>query len=189
MKRGHQLSGFTIVELLIVIVVIGILAAITIVAYNGIQDRARNAQRVSDVNTIQKALEQYKALNGTYPATSAFTTATLQAMCSGVATGYGYSFATDGTWLKPVIDQGIISRAPVSPINDCTHYYRYLHPSATSYGCTTRTSGYYILQVVGVSGGSAPDNAVQGTFKPCPEATAGGWGTSTTTWTFEKDDD
>ena len=34
-------SGFTIVELLIVIVVIGILAAITIVAYNGIQSRAR----------------------------------------------------------------------------------------------------------------------------------------------------
>ncbi|MDB5165339.1 MAG: Fimbrial protein, partial [Candidatus Saccharibacteria bacterium] len=39
--------GFTIVELLIVIVVIGILAAITIVAYNGIQNRAR----VSSVNS------------------------------------------------------------------------------------------------------------------------------------------
>jgi prepilin-type N-terminal cleavage/methylation domain-containing protein len=42
--KGHQYrSGFTIVELLIVIVVVGILAAITIVAYNGIQDRARLA--------------------------------------------------------------------------------------------------------------------------------------------------
>jgi prepilin-type N-terminal cleavage/methylation domain-containing protein len=38
---GKKQTGFTIVELLIVIVVIGILAAITIVAYNGIQDRAR----------------------------------------------------------------------------------------------------------------------------------------------------
>lgn len=43
MKHTRRQSGFTIVELLIVIVVIGILAAITIVAYNGIQDHARMA--------------------------------------------------------------------------------------------------------------------------------------------------
>jgi prepilin-type N-terminal cleavage/methylation domain-containing protein len=41
--QNKQQSGFTIVELLIVIVVIAILAAITVVAYNGIQDRARNS--------------------------------------------------------------------------------------------------------------------------------------------------
>ena len=45
--------GFTIVELLIVIVVIGVLAAITIVAYNGIQSRARDSARVSDINAIR----------------------------------------------------------------------------------------------------------------------------------------
>lgn len=42
-------SGFTIVELLIVIVVIGTLAAISIVAYNGIQDRARNTTVENDL--------------------------------------------------------------------------------------------------------------------------------------------
>ncbi|HET8884096.1 MAG TPA: prepilin-type N-terminal cleavage/methylation domain-containing protein, partial [Candidatus Saccharimonadales bacterium] len=50
-------TGFTIVELLIVIVVIGILAAITIVAYNGIQERARDIQRQSDIAAIGKALQ------------------------------------------------------------------------------------------------------------------------------------
>ncbi|RYD50381.1 MAG: prepilin-type N-terminal cleavage/methylation domain-containing protein [Sphingobacteriales bacterium] len=59
--------GFTIVELLIVIVVIGILAAITIVAFNGIQDRAKFAQKRSDLTTIDKAVKMYYADNGNYP--------------------------------------------------------------------------------------------------------------------------
>jgi len=57
-------SGFTIVELLIVIVVIGILAAITIVVYNGIQQRGRDAGRKSDVAAIAKALHLYQIDNG-----------------------------------------------------------------------------------------------------------------------------
>lgn len=48
--------GFTIVELLIVIVVIAILAAISIVAYNGIQSRARDTIRSQDMTSIRKAL-------------------------------------------------------------------------------------------------------------------------------------
>jgi prepilin-type N-terminal cleavage/methylation domain-containing protein len=60
-------TGFTIVELLIVIVVIGILAAITTVAYNGIQLRTRDTIRVSDLRSIHKSIELYKAENGSYP--------------------------------------------------------------------------------------------------------------------------
>ena len=60
-------TGFTIVELLIVIVVIGILAAITIVAFNGVQARAKDSTRSNDLTAIQKALELYKTDNGTYP--------------------------------------------------------------------------------------------------------------------------
>ena len=49
-------KGFTIVELLIVIVVIGILAAIVIVAYNGIQDRAQSSKRDADTNQYYQAI-------------------------------------------------------------------------------------------------------------------------------------
>lgn len=59
--------GFTIVELLIVIVVIGILAAITIVAYNGIQARAENTKTVNSVTAYARAIRSYAAINNTYP--------------------------------------------------------------------------------------------------------------------------
>lgn len=68
MKPWAKQTGFTIVELLIVIVVIGILAAITIVAYNGIQGRAKDSQTDSALSQVKKVLEIYRADNGFYPA-------------------------------------------------------------------------------------------------------------------------
>jgi prepilin-type N-terminal cleavage/methylation domain-containing protein len=65
--KNHNLSGFTIVELLIVVVVIGILAAIVIVAYNGVQSRARNSQSASIVQAYKKALLEYAIEKGVYP--------------------------------------------------------------------------------------------------------------------------
>lgn len=60
--------GFTIVELLIVIVVIAILAAITVVAYTGISDRSQNARKSSIASQYVRLLEMHKLENGTYPA-------------------------------------------------------------------------------------------------------------------------
>lgn len=62
-------NGFTIVELLIVIVIIGILAAITIVAYNGIQDRSKFSREQSDMNAVNKMIQLYYAANSQYPST------------------------------------------------------------------------------------------------------------------------
>ena len=59
--------GFTIVELLIVIVVIAILAAISVVAYTGIQERARRSHLLSDITVIKKAMEIYKVSYNDYP--------------------------------------------------------------------------------------------------------------------------
>lgn len=63
-------KGFTIVELLIVIVVIGILAAITIVAFNGVQTRAKNTQVISGAKAYHNAILQYATINGRYPSVS-----------------------------------------------------------------------------------------------------------------------
>jgi len=60
-------KGFTIVELLVVIVVIGILVGITIVSYGAIQQRARDSERSSDITQIKIALDKYYAEKSTYP--------------------------------------------------------------------------------------------------------------------------
>lgn len=64
MKRDR---GFTIVELLIVIVVIAILAAIVIVAYNGVQNRAKSSSALSTAQAVQSKSEAYNAETGSYP--------------------------------------------------------------------------------------------------------------------------
>lgn len=60
-------SGFTIVELLIVIVVIGILSAITVTAYRGVTARAWNAKVTSLARQYIDIFQQYHVDNGTYP--------------------------------------------------------------------------------------------------------------------------
>lgn len=70
-NRHSQTAGFTIVELLIVIVVIGILAAITVVAYNGIQNRSRDASVQNDLTQLAKQFGMFYADKGAYPTTVA----------------------------------------------------------------------------------------------------------------------
>ncbi len=64
--KQTKARGFTIVELLIVIVVIAILAAITIVAYNGIQNRAKTSSNQAAANSIIKKYEAINAIKGVY---------------------------------------------------------------------------------------------------------------------------
>lgn len=70
MYVGKNKQGFTIVELLIVVVVIAILAAITIVAYNGIQNRAKLSKLQSDIRSVHRLIEAFNAEKGYYPRTN-----------------------------------------------------------------------------------------------------------------------
>ncbi len=76
LKKNNR--GFTIVELLIVIVVIGILAALVIVTYNGIQQKARDTERKTDIKAVQGQLEAYWANNAKYPTMANMNDATFR---------------------------------------------------------------------------------------------------------------
>jgi prepilin-type N-terminal cleavage/methylation domain-containing protein len=70
LKTIKNSKGFTIVELLIVIVVIGILAALVLNSFRGVQERARDTKRRTDVNAQASQLEVYYTDNGHYPTIS-----------------------------------------------------------------------------------------------------------------------
>ena len=67
---NKKAQGFTIVELLIVIVVIAILAAISIAAYTNIQQRAKSTAIINAARQSLKMIQAYIAANGDYPAKS-----------------------------------------------------------------------------------------------------------------------
>ena len=143
--------GFTIVELLIVIVVIGILAAITVVAYNGIQIRAQDAKRTQDIGNIKKSLLSYDALYGGVPLTAAY---------GGSGAG-GWDNSTRANWLNFLVaSSGQMPRDPVNTIDNTNGngdfpgdpgervYFYYCYPSSSlvETGKPTVSMGYRAAQ-------------------------------------------
>lgn len=93
--------GFTIVELLIVIVVIAILAAISIVAYSGIQNRANNTAIMNDLAAMKKQAMLFQASEGVYPTPSQYFNGTdgmvkpTISKSSYSTASYNYYYCTD----------------------------------------------------------------------------------------------
>ncbi|MEI7689780.1 MAG: prepilin-type N-terminal cleavage/methylation domain-containing protein [Candidatus Saccharibacteria bacterium] len=76
-KSINKSKGFTIVELLVVIVVIGILAAITIVSYTGITKTANINANKANADVVRSAASAFYAEKGSYPATAATSAAVI----------------------------------------------------------------------------------------------------------------
>ncbi len=133
MNRTEQIknkeSGFTIVELLIVIVIIGILAALVIVAYNGIQTRARAAQYQTDAQVIVKKMEAYYSNVGYYPVTSTTTT--------GTAGGTAVAALMNATTTK---ESNLPASATVYAVNAANTAPTY----ANAVAATPINDGYYV---------------------------------------------
>ncbi len=67
LKQFRKQSGFTIIELLIVIAIIGILATLVLTNFQGAQAKGRDAVRKNDINSVYQKLEEFYNENGGYP--------------------------------------------------------------------------------------------------------------------------
>lgn len=164
LKTMKEERGFTIVELLIVIIVIAILAAIVIVAYNGVTARANTSKAQTNAVAIQKKAEAYNADNssvggnGVYPASA--TTAT---------TGWTALTTASPTMLGAIPAGITIGNAAPTATNGTT-YVQYV-ACATGAANSNTANGYYVgywnfttSAVITISGGSATSGA-------CPSGT------------------
>lgn len=123
LKHLKKQAGFTLLELLIVIVIIGILALIIVPGLASGPARARDAQRKGDLRTVKNALETYFNDNNYYPLTQTYGTTT---------TGLGDILhgTTDADYLKSW---------PVDPKNSGVYVYTY---TSTAGSCTTGACSY-----------------------------------------------
>lgn len=141
-------SGFTIVELVIVIVIIAILTTITIVAYRGVQGRARDDRRKTDIATITKAMEIYYDDNGRYPATSGSTTVNPTWVSSVDASWNGFvsALTANATDTVPVDPRNVptTGAANTGVMNGAANYSYAVHVNAGSY-CGSAIGQMYII--------------------------------------------
>ncbi len=68
MQHNKNRSGFTLIEMLVVVAIIGLLSSVVVVGLGSARQNARDARRISDLRQIQNALEVYYSSNNAYPA-------------------------------------------------------------------------------------------------------------------------
>lgn len=124
-------KGFTLIELMVVISVIGILSGIILVGMQSAKISARDAARKQDVQTIENALLMFWEKTGQFPSESGFDGSIGSDNCGCPALGgpagcTGKDWChTSWIWKGLVPDQGILGRLPVDPLNNTTYYYFY----------------------------------------------------------------
>lgn len=136
LKKAQR--GFTIIELLIVIAIIAILAGLVLNNFQGAQAKARDTQRVTDINNIHSKLEEYYNEQGGYPGTVG------QANATTIFPGIDVESVVDPDGDE--IEDSIVANeaaATAAPSNDTEYLY-----IAWPTGCTDDCTGYLLKSFI-----------------------------------------
>lgn len=109
MYQKKSTRGFTFVELMVSIAIIGVLSAVVLSGVDRVRKNARVAQRVSDLKRVQSALDLYYAKNRSYPVTGG----AWRGVCASYSAGGTYT-ANNGLVI-PGLAPTYIPRIPVDP--------------------------------------------------------------------------
>lgn len=114
--------GFTLIEMVVVISIIGILAAMLVPTVSGMVAKARDARRKSDIQKIALALEMWRDQNGRYPTPDE----------AGTNSCGGWRASDTSDFMQILVTSGFLKAYPADPINTgdgcsgyCYSYYRY----------------------------------------------------------------
>ncbi len=107
-------KGFTLVELMVVVAIIGLLATASVLALGNARAKARDAKRLSDIQVLRSGLEQYWITNASYP--SASSPVTVGGSDAAVLTSNGFE-SSPGTGT-------LYLRTPIGPSNGEFYLYQ-----------------------------------------------------------------
>ncbi len=130
MRATKNKKTFTLIEMLIVIVIIGILAAALVPRLQSVQGRARDTKRKVDLRTLYNVFEVYRLDNGDYPdATNASTQCAYGNNCGVGSRQYS---TTAGQWISGLVGT-YVSSLPLDPINNGSQPYPFYTGQYTYY--------------------------------------------------------
>jgi general secretion pathway protein G len=124
-KQARSQAGFTLIELLVVISIISLLSSVIMAGLNNAKMKARDAQRIADLEQIRLALELFFDDNGYYP----------QADCGWDCNGYRYGYNSSSWDLLAADLAPYIAKLPKDPINS------HCVPWSVSVDCFSYTYG------------------------------------------------
>ena len=134
MRTDDRRTGFTLIELVVVISILAILSGILVPRVTDHMRASRDARRLADAKTIRNAIEQYYMDKGEYPQADANSS-------------YGgWDVSHDGGFISALQEEGYLDDESLDPVNDSTYHYRYYVYAKGSYGCQGSGS-FYVLGV------------------------------------------
>jgi len=137
--KDSRRQGFTLAELIIVVSILALLAGVLLPRVSTHLRTVRDQRRLSDIKSLQKAIEQYYLDNGDFP---------VQELGDA---GWDESFR--GEFIPVLVHEGYLSDFPKDPTNDNQYYYQYrIYNTRAGSGCGSSTVGnssghYYVLRI------------------------------------------